>query len=323
MPEPVPANPHPARLQDYVALLRPTQWVKNVVVFAGPAAALKLLTLDGFVRSTIAFVAFCLVASASYLINDCLDRHVDALHPSKKHRPIARGAVSPRIATMIAAGLFLSGVVLAALMLGPLVATVVTAYFAMILAYSLDLKRRVLLDVIVIASGFVLRAWAGALAVGVVTSDWLIACMFTLCLFMGFGKRRCELVMMGGAEQAGHHRKTLLAYTPDLLNHLITVSAGIAIVTFLLYTLDKDTSTAFHKEHLFFTLPLVVYGVFRYAMLCETGDFTGPTEIILKDRGMALTIACWAFAALLVAYQDVIFGPGAFDRLVELLGISP
>ncbi|MGB0717303.1 MAG: decaprenyl-phosphate phosphoribosyltransferase [Phycisphaerae bacterium] len=317
-----PTHSGSPRLADYVALLRPAQWVKNVVVFAGPAAALRLFSVDGFSRSFLAFACFCLVASASYAINDCLDRRADALHPVKKNRPIARGAISPGMAVMLAICLFLTGVLLAGLALGPLVATVVSAYFLMILAYSIALKRQVLLDVIVIASGFVLRAWAGALAVGVVTSEWLIACMFTLCLFMGFGKRRCELVMMGGAEQAGHHRKTLLQYTPDLLNHLITVSAGIAIVTFLLYTLDTTSTTAFRKEHLFFTLPVVVYGVFRYAMLCETGDFSGPTEIILKDRGMALTIMGWTAAALLIAYQESILGPGAFDRWVDFLGIS-
>jgi len=192
-----------------------------------------------------------------------------------------------------------------AALLGRTVAYILIIYFVMTLAYSLALKRRVILDVIIIALGFVLRAWAGAAAVEVVASEWLIACMFTLCLFMGFGKRRCEVVMLADEEDARQHRATLVRYTPDLLNHLITVSAGIAIVTFLLYTMDTTHSPApFPKQHLFYTLPIVIYGVFRYAMLTELGVYSGPTEIVLKDRMLPVAIVAWAIAALAIAYQD-------------------
>jgi len=144
--------------------------------------------------------------------------------------------------------------------------------------------------------------------------------MFTLCLFMGFGKRRCEVAMIGNVDDAGKHRRTLARYTPDLLNHLITVSAGIAVIAFLLYTLDQGTSPPpFHKEHLFFTLPLVVYGIFRYAMVTELGFYSGPTEIVFKDWPLSLAILLWAVLALLIAYQNAIFGPGGIEAWIERL----
>ena len=193
----------------------------------------------------------------------------------------------------------------------------------MTLAYSLALKRAIIVDVIVIASGFVLRAWGGSLAVDVATSEWLVACMFTLCLFMGFGKRRCELVMISNLEEAKQHRRTLIHYTPDLLNHLITVSAGIAVVTFLLYTMDSTGIPApFHKEHLFYTLPVVVYGVFRYAMVTELGLYSGPTDIVLKDKPFVAAVLVWAVAALVIAYQERLFGPEGLVELLRGMGAS-
>ena len=183
------------------------------------------------------------------------------------------------------------------------------------------IRKLVDAGVIVIASGFVLRAWGGSLAVGVATSEWLVACMFTLCLFMGFGKRRCEVAMIGNSAEAGQHRRTLIEYTPDLLNHLITVSAGIAVMTFLLYTMDTMHIPApFQKQHLFYTLPLVVYGIFRFAMLTELGVYSGPTEIVLKDRAFLAAVFLWAIAALVIVYQERLFGPGGLDSLFSGMG---
>ncbi len=300
-----------AALQDYIELLRPAHWVKNVVVFAGPAAGMALVSVDSFARATIAFAAFCLAASGVYAINDVLDRKSDASHPTKRHRGVARGAIRPAAAATVGTALILAAGALTTFALDRWVTGVVGLYFVISLAYSLSLKRRVILDVIIIATGFVLRAWAGSLAVGVTTSEWLVVCVFTLCLFMGFGKRRCELAMLSNAQDAGQHRHTLIRYTPQLLAHLITVSAGIAVMTFLLYTLDNTRSLApFPKEHLFYTLPIVVYGVFRFAMLTETGRYSGPTEIVLKDRALAGAILLWTTVALLIAYQQTLWGPG-------------
>lgn len=300
----------PVTARDFVDLLRPTQWIKNVVVFAGPAAGLRLFTPEGWTHSLLAFVAFCLAASGTYAINDVVDRKADASHPVKRHRPVAREAIRPATAVGLGLILFVLAEVVCLLWINRSVAFVVGVYFAMTLAYSMALKRRMILDVIIIATGFVLRAWGGSLAVGVVTSEWLVACMFTLCLFMGFGKRRCELAMIGSVDDAGQHRPTLLRYTPDLLTHLIAVSAGIAIMTFLLYTMDTPQNPAmFHREHLFYTLPIVVYGVFRFAMLSELGAYSGPTEIVLRDKAMLGSVLLWAGLALLIVYQEALLGP--------------
>jgi decaprenyl-phosphate phosphoribosyltransferase len=311
------------RVGDLVELLRPTQWVKNVVVFAGPAAGLKLSSGHSLGQAMVAFAAFCLAASATYALNDVVDRTADASHPTKRLRPVARGAIRPAMAVMVAVVLAAATISLTTLVLSSGVTAVLAGYLALTLAYSLTLKRRVILDVIVVACGFVLRAFAGAVAVGVPTSEWLIGCVFTLCLFMGFGKRRCEIAMIGNTEEIGHHRRTLVRYTPDLLNHLLAVSAGIAVITFLLYTLDtQGHPSPFHKEHLFYTLPLVIYGIFRFAMLTELGIYSGPTEIVLKDRAMVLAIVLWTLCALVIAYQAALFGPGGIAGLVGPRGPS-
>lgn len=300
-----PIRGEAASFRDFLQLLRPTQWIKNVVVLAGPVAAKRLFQLDDFFNAILAFVAFCLASSAAYAINDTIDRHADARHPTKRHRPLARGAIRPATALMIAAVLIAASLALSVMFLNPKVIIILATYFVMVLGYSVALKNRILLDVIVIATGFVLRAWAGSEAVGVQTSEWLVACMFTLCLFLGFGKRRCELAMLNNEEDAREHRATLVRYTPDLLNHLITVSAGIAIITFLLYTMDRGPSP-FDRRLMFYTLPIVFYGVFRYAMITELGIFAGPTEIILKDKGMRASILLWAAVALAIVYKDAV-----------------
>lgn len=281
---------------DYVRLMRPAEWIKNLVVLAGPAFALHLFDIEALV----AFTAFCFAASAVYVINDIADREADKAHPTKRNRPIASGAVSVRSAGVLFGILVAVSVGLTWMSLPRLVTYIVVSYLLLILAYSFALKNRPILDVIIIATGFVLRAVAGAAAVQVLVSPWLIACTFTLCMFLGFGKRRCELATLTNREDAGAHRSTLLRYTPELLNHLTSVSAGIAIMTFLLYTMDKSSGIPhppFAKEYLLYTLPLVAYALFRYAMLIETGRFTGPTQIVLQDKALILTALLWAAAA--------------------------
>lgn len=304
---------------DFIKLIRPQQWIKNIVVFAGPAAGLKLFTTQGLTHAVLTFFAFCLSASAGYIINDILDRRADRSHPMKKLRPIAAGRIAVSTGVVLAILLWILGIGTAVIALPHKTTIVLCIYIVLTLSYSTFLKERIILDVILIALGFVLRALAGAFAVDVPASEWLIVCVFTLCLFMGFGKRRCEIAMIGDAEDIGQHRRTLVRYTPDLLNHLITVSAGIAVITFLLYTLDVGGKhpSVFPKEHLFYTLPLVIYGIFRFAMLTELGTHTGPTEIVLKDKAMLATIIIWTLCALVVAYQKTLFGPGG---LPEFLG---
>jgi 4-hydroxybenzoate polyprenyltransferase len=281
--------------------------VKNVIVLAGPTAGLKLFDAPYVWLTLGALLSFCLAAGAIYCFNDVLDRKADAVHPTKRHRPVARGAIRESSASAFGVLLAVGAVLIASLAVNRRTAVIVLLYILLMAAYSLFLKRMVILDVLVLATGFVLRAWGGAAAAGVSTSEWLIACVFTLCLFLGFGKRRCEVVSLSDAAEAEKHRETLIRYTPDLLNHLITVSAGIAVVTFLLYTLEISAHPApFRKEYLFYTLPIVVYGVFRFAMLTETGLYAGPTEIVLKDRMMRACVLLWGIIALIVVYYQPI-----------------
>ncbi len=278
--------------------MRPAQWIKNLAVLAGPAFAMRL-DRDAVVKTGIIFAAFCLISSSSYIFNDIFDREADALHPKKKNRPLARGAIGPNAAAVWSVILLTAGVALTLLL--PISTTItVIAYFVMILAYSMALKRRTILDVVLIAIGFVLRAMAGAEAISEFVSPWLVVCTFTLCMFMGFGKRRCEVAQFATLTEAGEHRIALLRYSPELLSQLISISAGITIVTFLLYTMDADIQTTYNKRHLVYTIPLVVYGIFRYAMLVQSGDVHGPMDIVLGDRPFQATVALWGFVALTI-----------------------
>ena len=289
---------------DFWRLLRPAQWVKNVFVLAGLLFGAKLSDPRALWLGLLAFICFCLAASAIYIVNDIMDRAQDRLHPTKKNRPLARGAVSPPAAAAYSLLLLVAAGAICATGLPPAFWTVLGSYWVLILAYSFALKRRVILDVIVISVGFVLRALGGVVAVDVALSPWLIVCTFTLCLFLGFGKRRCELAVMGGGRNAARHRETLARYTPELLNHLLSITAALAVITFLLYTMEPSSPPPpFPKELLLYTIPLVIYGVFRYAMLIEAGAVTGPTDIIISDRPFLATLIAWALLAGLIVYK--------------------
>lgn len=298
----------------FVRLLRPQQWIKNTFVFAGPIFGKKLLDPEAMRDTLLGFVCLCLVSSAVYVFNDIRDREEDKLHPRKCRRPIAAGEIAVGPATLVALALLLIGVA-GAWMLDGRFLIVVIGYVALQALYNAWFKHAVILDVITIGLGFVLRAVAGVFLAHVPLSPWLVLCTFTLCLFMGFSKRRCELNALaanGGPAEAGRHRRTLTIYTPDLLNHMTTLTAGIAIVTFMLYTVDPRTGEKFGGEYMLYTLPIVVYAVFRFAVLVEHGEVDGPTDVVLKDRPFQLAILLWAAAAVGIVY----FG----DELRRLLG---
>jgi len=293
----------------YLQLLRPADWVKNVFVFAALAFGARLNDPHDVKRSLLAFIAFCLTASAGYIFNDMRDRQRDRLHPAKKNRPIASGAVSLPAATTTAVALLVAAGLLSTTMLPVRFVLTLAAYLMLTICYSLFLKHRVILDVLIIAVLFVLRALGGAYAIEVHVSPWLLVCTFMLCMFLGFGKRRCEIEMINNTHALRGHRPTLVRYTPELLTHFLSTSGGIAIITFLLYTLDRTTPSPFsdHKEYLAFTLPLVVYGVFRYAMLIGLGKASGPTELILKDRAFLATVVLWTLTSIAILYLDFPF----------------
>lgn len=289
-----------AAARAHVQLVRPAQWIKNVFVFAALGFSDARHDPGAFLRAFAAFLAFSLMSGAVYAFNDLRDYREDALHPTKRNRPVARGAISPVAAGLTAIVLMIGGVVLACrLPRGFLITSL--AYLALNLVYSLGAKNVALLDVILISIGFVMRALGGAQAVAVEVSAWLVICTFTLCLFLGFGKRRCELAMLDEPGQAVGHRPSLARYTPELLNQLLAVTGGIAVITFLLYTLDPHTAREFRP--LIYTTPLVFYAVFRYAMLIERGEHPGPTDILINDRPFMVTAILWLVLTALIVYR--------------------
>ena len=270
--------------------LRPRQWSKNLLVFAGLVFAAKLGDPLRWLEACVCFVAYCAISSASYLANDVRDRHDDRLHPVKRSRPIARGELSPRAALTIAAALALAALLLAApLGLGSVL--LLLAFAGLQTGYTLRLKHLVLLDVLTIASLFVIRAAAGAEAVKVPISGWLLLCTALLALFLALAKRRGELVLVGAERTPG--RPVLEGYSLELVDQLIGIVASATVIAYALYTL-----TAGHSRALLATVPFVVFGVFRYLLLMHRRDLgEEPEEILLRDLPILACIGGWAVCA--------------------------
>ena len=280
-------------------LARPAHWIKNLTVLLPVIFAVRMDDPGAWVRAVIAAAAFCFAASAVYIINDIRDRREDALHPCKKDRPLVTGQVSVREAAP-AAGVLAVAAAAVAISVSPMVLLAILAYLVLQLAYTYLLKRMILLDVICIALGFVLRAVAGAVAIGVAISPWLFVCMFTICLFMGFCKRCNEIVTMGQTPDGSRHQRILLDYSPELLTHLITVSGGIAVVALLLHATSDQTVARLGTNCLIYTLPIFIYGVFRFAMLSMKGAYSDPTDLFLRDGPMQLAVLLWIVALVAI-----------------------
>jgi len=287
----------------YIRLLRPADWIKNAFVFAALAFGNKMGDLHAIRLALVAFTVFCLASSAGYIFNDLLDRDRDRHHPVKKHRVLASGEVSPTTAVVIIFVILGLAAFMSYTTLPREFGWTALSYVILSWLYSTVLKHQIILDVITIAILFVMRAVGGAMAIQVMVSPWLLVCTFMLCLFLGFGKRRCEIAMIHDSGALRDHRATLVRYTPDLLNHLLSTSGGIAIITFLLYTLDSSTPSPFANKHrLIYTLPIVIYGIYRYAMLIESGKSTGPTDLIINDPPSIITMLLWILAATAILY---------------------
>ena len=298
---------------DAIRLARPGHWIKNVLVLLPVLFALRMGDSGAWALALPAAAAFCLLSSSVYIINDIADRARDRMHPAKRDRPLAAGRITVS-AALVEAALFLAAGITLAAVVRPLLVAVVGAYALLQLAYTFLLKQRMIVDVICVATGFVLRAAAGAVAIGVAISPWLVICTFTGCLFLGFCKRRNELATFDdAAEAAESHRKTLAGYTNDLLMHLITLSAAIAVVSFLLYASSDHTRDHLGTLCLVYTLPLVIYAVFRFAMLSMGRRYTDPMDILAHDWPIQLAISAWlASAACIVQWGQA---------LGELLGM--
>ena len=285
-----------SRLPAYIELARPLHWVKNGFVLAGIVFGHAWDDPAMLAGALVATAAFCLASSAVYAFNDCLDAEQDRDHPDKRNRPVARGAVTQPEAYGVSGVLASLAVVLAA-WVGPVAAAIVAVYLALNAAYTLGLKRVPVVDVFVIAAGFMLRLLAGTSGIGVEPSQWLLACGFLLTLFLGFAKRRAELSRL--AEDAAQHRPVLDAYTIAFLDKAILVCAVGMIVSYALYAVSPDTASLHGTGHLIVTLPWVLLGTFRYLFrLHFRGGGGDPAEEVLRDPVLAAASAGWIATVL-------------------------
>ncbi len=280
--------------------LRPRQWTKNLVVFAGLIFGERLDDPSAVGRALAAFAVFCALSGAVYLLNDVADREQDRRHPLKARRPIAAGVVAPGVALVAAAGLAAAALA-AAYALGPWFGHAALSYVGLLGLYSGWLKHVVILDALVLALGFVLRAAAGAVAIAVPISHWLLVLTIQLALFLGLAKRRHELVLL--ANHASGHRASLGEYSPALLDQLIGIVAASTLIAYAIYTISPETVEKFGSDLLGLTLPFPIYGVFRYLYLVHRkADGGNPSETLLTDRPLLLCVALWGLAVIAIIY---------------------
>ena len=285
--------------------LRPSQWTKNLIVFAALLFGQKgttpaFLVPEAIGQALAAFAIFCLLSGIVYLINDVADREKDRLHPRKRFRPIASGAISP--ATAIGTALLLAVVALgASWLLRPAFALVALGYVSLLALYSGPLKHVVIIDVLTIAIGFVLRAVAGAVAIDVPISHWLLILTILLALFLALSKRRHELVLL--ADGATGHRPILEEYSPYLLDQMIAVVTASTLVSYVIYTVSPETVQKFQTGYLGLTLVFPLYGIFRYLYLVHQKEGGGsPADMLLNDRPLLACVALWAVSVAAIIY---------------------
>lgn len=299
--EPVAQRTTAAFASALLRLARPRQWVKNVLLFAAPGAAGVLGQRTALVHTTVAFALFCVASSGTYFINDALDYEADRLHPTKRMRPIAAGLVPVPMAVGLGGALLCVALVLAALLLSVQFMGVVAGYVFITVAYSLWLKHEPVIDLACVASGFIIRAVGGGIAAGVLVSNWFVIVVSFGALFMVAGKRHAEQLDMG--DEASSHRPTLEAYSLSYLRYVRTVSSALAIAAYCLWAFEREATLKGIPWYEFSIIP-VVMGIFRYALVLETGAGSAPEEIVIGDRTLQALGVAWA----------VLFGLGVYGR---------
>jgi 4-hydroxybenzoate polyprenyltransferase len=298
-----PPQPRASRSTAYLLFrsLRPEQWTKNLVLFAGLLFGLRLFEPAAVARSVAAFVIFCALSGVVYLFNDVMDREADRQHPHKSQRPIASGALSPQTAILLALVLVTTGLV-SAWLLKPAFGFAALAYIVLTSLYSGPLKHVVILDVLTISFGFVLRAVAGAVVIDVPISHWLLLCTVLLALFLALSKRRHEITLL--ADGATSHRRILEEYSPYLLDQMIAVVTASTLMGYAFYTVSPETSEKFGTDLLGLTIPFPLYGIFRYLYLVHQKKGGGsPTAMLLTDTPLLVCVALWALAVVLIIYR--------------------
>jgi 4-hydroxybenzoate polyprenyltransferase len=275
--------------------MRPQQWTKNAFVLGGLIFSGNVLNSEALVRSLAAFAAFCLASGATYLVNDALDAETDRHNPRTANRPIARGELSQRSALIASA----AAAALAVSLVAPLgweTLAVLVGFLVLQLAYSFRLKHVILLDVMAIATGFLLRALAGLVAIPVAISEWLLLCTGLLALLLGLAKRRGEVLALGGLESPS--RPVLDDYSLELIDQYITILAPTAVMAYGIYSITAASTSA-----MALTLPFVLYGIFRYLYLMhKRGYGERPETVLLHDRSMAAAVVGWGLAAAVISY---------------------
>jgi len=291
-------------LKALLMTLRPKQQYKNLLIFVGIVFSLNILNFSMWLNVISAFIIFCMLSGSGYIINDILDVEKDRQHPVKRRRPIASGEL--KISHALVFSFVLIFVALSGAYLINLKFFSISVLFILItLIYSFLLKHIILVDALTISINFVIRAVAGCLAIGVYISPWLIVCAFLLALFLVFGKRRHELMLLG--ESAERHRKILKEYSVEMLEQMISVITGALIVSYSMYTFMSGNS------YMMLTIPFVIYGLFRYLFLIHTGNIGGEPEMIFRDRGMVICMVLWVVLVILILY-------GVLDVIVRVVG---
>ena len=280
--------------------MRPKQWSKNLFVFAGVIFSQSLLDFRLLLLSIFAFVLFCLLSSSVYLFNDVMDKKEDSKHPLKSKRPIASGALSRTVALTFAAIFAVVGLALSFL-LSVEFGFAAASYAVLMFFYSLFLKKAMIVDVLAISAGFVLRAAAGAVAIDVHISSWLLICTGLLALFLGLSKRRHELLVL--EKDVSQHRVALSGYNPRVLDQMISVVTASTVMAYALYTVSAETVAKFGTRLLGLTIPFVLYGIFRYLYLVHIkGEGGSPERSLLHDKPLLVDIFLWVIAAGLILY---------------------
>lgn len=290
-------------LLDLIRSMRPKQWIKNLLIFAALIFSRNLFHLASFLRTLGAFVAFCLASGAVYIINDLVDRESDRRHPVKQRRPIASGRVTTGTAVVWAGVVGVLGIA-GSFALDWRFGVLVVGYLVMQLAYSLRLKQLVVLDVMIVAAGFALRAIAGTLVVHVSLSPWLFVCTILLALFVAIAKRRHELLFLEGGGIS--HRTVLGKYSETLLDQMMAVATSSTVIAYCLYTIAPETVAKFGTSYLILTVPFVLYGIYRYLYLVYQKEMGGaPEKVFLTDLPLIIDIALYIISAVLIVYLKI------------------
>ncbi|HRZ86902.1 MAG TPA: decaprenyl-phosphate phosphoribosyltransferase [bacterium] len=280
--------------------MRPRQWSKNMLVFAALLFSKHVFDPAYVLKSLCAFALWCAVSGGVYIVNDLFDRKKDTLNPRTARRPVASGALSPRAASAAAAALIVGSLAASVLISVPF-AAVMAAYLSLTLSYTLWLRNVVIVDILVVALGFVLRAIAGGVAIGVEVSDWLLICTMLLALFLVISKRRYELTRLG--EEKGEFRESLKGYSLNFIDQMVAIVTSTTLVAYAFYTISDVTVNKFHTDKLKFTIPFVLYGIFRYLYIVyhqKLGE--SPETILIKDRPFLINLSLWVASLLAILY---------------------